>query len=237
MIQSVCAFALMLAVSVPVLAQTRSSVEIGYLNGANVVRFGNETDRSDALNGFYIGANYEYPLVAGLSIRPGLQYAYLTDRSQDEMMGFKLTGSVNEHYINVPVRLQYGFDVLPSLRIAAFTGPVFSVGLAGNLRMDLSGSLLGNDLNGMFKYDYFSGKVSSENLPENIVNELNKAMGEGQYHRFDIQYGVGLSVVLMDRFELRGGYDWGLLNRLKNADGQDAKSRRDQFYVSLAFRF
>lgn len=237
MIQSVCVVALMLAVSVPALAQSRSSVEIGYLNGANVVRYGNETERSDALNGFYIGANYEYPLAAGLSLRPGLQYAYLTDRSQDEILGLKMAGSLNEHYINVPVRLQYGFDVLPSLRISAFTGPVFSVGLAGNLRMDLSGSLLGNELDGMFKYDYFSGKVSSENLPENIVNELNKTMGNGQYHRFDIQYGVGVSVVLMDRFELRGGYDWGLLNRLKDTEGQDLRSRRDQFYVSLAFRF
>lgn len=210
-------------------------IEAGYLNSRYRSKSGKEVTESEPLNGFNVGLTYNFNIVAGLSVQPGLTYSYLTDMEESTDLGFTRKGRNSEHYLNVPVRLQYEFDILPFLDLKVFTGPTFSLGLAGYLRYDISGSILGSDFNGNFRYDYFSGKVSSDGLSKEILDQINSTLAETTYNRFDVLYGVGLGIGLFDCAELRFGYDWGLVGRLAGSD--DPYMRRDSFFIALGFRF
>lgn len=210
-------------------------IEAGYLNSRYSSKSGNETTKSDPLNGFNVGFTYNFNIVAGFSVQPGLTYSYLTDSEETSQMGFTFKGRNSEHYLNIPVRLQYEFDILPFLDLKVFTGPTFSLGVAGYMDFDINGSVLGTDLSGNFKYDYFSGKVSSDGLPQEIVDNINSMVSGAKYNRFDVLYGLGVGVGLFDCAELRFGYDWGLVGRISG--DSDPYMRRDSFFITLGFRF
>lgn len=211
-------------------------IEAGFVNSRYTQKSGDNKVTSDPLNGFNVGLNYDINIVKGLSIQPGISYTFLTDKEQSENIANILKGkmTVSEHYLNVPIRIQYSVEVLRGLKIYAFTGPTFSVGLAGKQNYSVEGSILGASINGDFSYDYFSGKVSSDNISKDVLDKINTG-NFPTYNRFDILYGVGAGVTLFDIIEVKGGYDWGLLNRLKDTD--DARMSRNQFFVSVAFRF
>lgn len=210
-------------------------IEAGFVNSRYTQKSGDNKVTDDPLNGFNVGLNYDINIVKGLSIQPGISYTFLTDKEQSENIANIQKGKMTvEHYLNVPIRIQYSVEVLRGLKIYAFTGPTFSVGLAGKKNYSVEGSILGASINGDYSYDYFSGKVSSDNISKDVLDKINTG-NFPTYNRFDILYGVGAGVTLFDIIEVKGGYDWGLLNRLKDTD--DARMSRNQFFVSVAFRF
>lgn len=212
-------------------------IEAGYANSRYSTRYNGEVENSDALNGFYVGANYNLHLVAGLSIQPGINYSFLTRVEKDsEIPGITLKGSQSEHYINVPVMFRYGVDVFPEVNIYVFTGPTFSAGLADITSLDMNGKILGQEINGNVSFDAFTGKIKSSNIDDKYLEEFNKEITDSVRNRFDIMYGIGIGVKLFDVAEVRFGYDWGLLNRLKDA-GDGYYSRRDMLYAGVTFRF
>ncbi len=215
----------------------KSGIEAGYLNSAYRFKAGNETENSDALSGFYVAATRNIKLLGGLSLQPGLSYSYLTKNDKEDLAGFTMNLSQTEHYIGIPLRLQYRIEILPVLNVFAYTGPSFNFGLVGKNKADISSSILGQNINGSYSYDYFSNKLKSDNISDEVLAEINKNMSESQYNRFDIQYGIGAGVGLFKFLEVRGGYDWGLLNRLKNNDNKDNSIKRNQFYIALSVRF
>lgn len=210
-------------------------IEAGFVNSRYTQKSGDNKVTSDPLNGFNVGLNYDINIVKGLSIQPGISYTFLTDKEQSENIANILKGkmTVSEHYLNVPIRIQYSVEVLRGLKIYAFTGPTFSVGLAGGLKNSDKIEIGNIKAEGGYSYDYFSGKITSGNVPKEVLNMISKYAPT--QNRFDILYGVGAGVTLFDIIEVKGGYDWGLLNRLKDTD--DARMSRNQFFVSVAFRF
>ena len=58
-------------------------------------------------------------------------YAYQNASNRFQQAGLQVVSDRNEHYLDIPVNVKYGYDVLPSkLKIFAFAGPVFSFGLS-----------------------------------------------------------------------------------------------------------
>ena len=217
------------------------SVEAGYENSVMRLNDGYEVESTDPFNGFYVGAFYDIALsengIHAFSIQPGLKYSYARFAESESMEyddypmgdapmilpGMKL--KIQDHYVAVPVRFQYAVAVSPDIRIKAFAVPSAVVGLASTLSFATTG--MGEyDLEGSF--DLFSGKGKGEFEGEDI--------GEGVFKRFDLSLGLGLGLELMDRFELRGGYDFGLINRYIDAD-DDITCKRNTFYIGLGFRF
>ena len=233
-------FAAMLAFAVSALnANAQIGVDFGYMGSSyrSTSQGSDNVATTDPLNGFYVGVTDDIKLVAGLSIQPGLSYSFLTSSEKQEVAGFKFSGSTNEHNLNIPVHLKYTFNILPILGIYVFGGPSFNIGLASNESFDISGSLLGTEINGKISYDNYTGKISSENISDDIRNQVNNYMPQSRMSRFDVLLGGGLGINLFKFLSVRGGYDYGMLNRYKGESKDQFNINRSQFYVSVGFRF
>ncbi len=99
----------------------RFGVDVGFTSSAaNITDF-----KVSNVSGFHAGVYYQIPLVSGLSLQPGIQY---------QMKGANLgtaTGDVKwldtvVSYIEVPVQVQYGLDLM-YLRPYAFAEPFIGI--------------------------------------------------------------------------------------------------------------
>jgi len=108
-------------------AFAQASVGVGYLSSPLKTKV-NSTSASTNLNGFYVGADYNIPLISGIGMAPGLYFSYLGH----EDSGVK----TNETYLTVPVMFNYGFEVSPAVRLSAYAGPSFALGLSSNTKYE-----------------------------------------------------------------------------------------------------
>lgn len=145
---------------------------------------------------------------------------------------------MTEHNLNVPVDVKYTFNIIPSvLNISIFVGPTFSLGLASQDKLSISGEFAGIAFDGTLKYDNYTGKIKSDNISEELQNTLNGYMPESSMSRFDIMLGGGIGVGLFKFLNVKAGYDYGLLNRYKGDMAKNASLNRSQFYVALGINF
>lgn len=240
--KNVFKFAAMLAgcliMSVPLSA--KSGVDLGYLNSSYRSKAeGSEVSRSEPMNGFFVGVANDIRLFAGLSIQPGLYYSYLNSSGSEEEIGFKVSDSYTEHMLSVPIHFKYTFDIVPMFGINIFVGPTLSFGLAANNKMTVTGDVAGNNVNGSVTYNAYSGKFRSENLSgisDQIIETINRNMPQNRMNRFDVLMGGGVGLDLLRFITVKGGFDYGLMNRLKDDDGGSSLNRL-QYYISIGVRF
>ena len=205
------AAALFLAVD----ANAQLGVGIGYnlLNTTQTV--GDESD-DESLNGFYVEATYDYNFLdknwGKLGIQPGIRYTFGGETDSEEVLGVTTRASLAEHYLDVPVNVKYAFEAIPSkLDVYAFAGPVFSVGLASSL----------------------SASVNDEVIKTNNYKET-------EYSRFDIKFGIGAGVTVVEKLNVKLGYNIGMLNRYTGkqlSDNLKYKTHTGVFYLGVGFNF
>lgn len=227
-----------LVMSVPLSA--KSGVDLGYLNSSYRSKAeGSGVSRSEPMNGFFVGVANDIRLFAGLSIQPGLYYSYLNSSGSEEEIGFKVSDSYTEHMLSVPIHFKYTFDIVPMFGINIFVGPTLSFGLAANNKMTVTGDVAGNNVNGSVTYNAYSGKFRSENLSgisDQIIETINRNMPQNRMNRFDVLMGGGVGLDLLRFITVKGGFDYGLMNRLKDDDGGSSLNRL-QYYISIGVRF
>ena len=171
------------------------------------------------LNGFYVGASYNIPLVAGLGVAPGLYADMLFwngEVRQDFIQG--ISASVSQHYtelaLNLPVNLNYRLKIGENAALCAFAGPVFQVGLLArstyNNKVDV-GLIHSNEGNA---YNHYDSKI-------------------GDTKRFNIYLGGGLGFQVGDLL-FTVGYDHNLLN-IGRTEGW--KTNRNQIKAGINFAF
>ena len=202
------------AMFVAVDAKAQLGVGVGYnlLNTTTTVA--DESD-GDSLNGFYIEAEYNFNLLdeqwGTLGIQPGIRYTFAGESEKAELYGEKVRLSVAEHYLDIPVQVKYGYEVISSkLNINAFAGPVFSIGLASIV------------------------KASTD---DSVVKA--NAYKDSDYGRFDLKIGVGVGVDLFENLNVKVGYNFGLLNRYtgEQIDEYKYKIHTGVFYVGVGYNF
>lgn len=217
----------------------KSGIEGGYLNTMYTTKTDGveSVEKSDPLQGFYVGVNNDWKIVAGLSVQPGLYYSYGKYSDSEEEAGFRLTASQTEHNLNIPIDIKYTFGILPILKIHVFVGPTFSVGLASQTKVMMSGEVLGQQLEVNAKYDMYSGKIKTEGLPEGSEGSLSGQLPSSVMSRFDVMIGGGVGIDLFKFLTVKAGYDYGLLNRLKGDIAQTSSMNRSQFYVAVGINF
>lgn len=171
-------------------ASAQFSVGSGYLY-SNLRVTGDGTYNFN-MNGVYIGGTYDWApfSVQGLTIEPGLYYAYqrLNNTGND--------GDIDLHYIQIPVHAKYSYDFSNEFGMFASAGPGLSVGVAGS-------------------QDVFDSD-------------------KGNMRRFDIQAGAEVGVVISNLFQVKAGYDFGLLDLSKP---DVTKTHRNQFHAGVAVLF
>ena len=218
-ISSVLAF---IAVS----ASAQISVGAGYLKSTATYQAKSGADVNNTQsNGFYAGLGYEMPLMQGLGLSAGVYYSYLySDDAGSTAIGTIATGSLKtnlkEQYINVPVALNFGYNLTRDLRLFAFGGPTVSFGLSSMSHYDASVSVIGINISDSGDTDNYAG---TDDKPS-------------PYGRFDILLGAGAGVDIQGKYRLTVGYDWGMLNR--NVDSESTAIRhRNQLKAGVAFLF
>lgn len=228
----------MIASAILILAGQKASAQLGIHAGYSrpdyVLHFTDliENQRIGS-NGMYAGADYDINLVGGLSLQPGLFWSF--EYAQKSLYQV-LKVSLNDHRLTVPVHLKYSFDVTDSFRIFAFGGPKFSMGLVSQAAIGLGLDLF----DAKVKYDLYSGRlnVNSSQVTEKIEDLLDYEFENGvALNRFDIQLGIGLGVQFMEHFEIKAGYDWGMLNLVRIDLTQNDSYKKDFFYVGVGYRF
>lgn len=195
-------------------AYAQLGVGVGYNLLNTTQKLADESD-DDSLNGFYIEATYDFNFLeakwGSLGIQPGLRYSFAGETESEDMSGLTTRASLTEHYLDIPVNVKYSYDIMPStLKAYAFAGPVFSCGLASSLKV----------------------KANDSSVKTNNYKDT-------EYGRFDIKLGLGAGVTLMEKFDVKLGYNFGLFNRYtgEQIDNFKYKTHTGVFYVGVGFNF
>lgn len=107
-------------------AFAQASVGVGYLSSPSKTKY-NSTSTTRNFNGFYVGADYNLNFFdTGVGMAPGLYFSYLGNDEDGR--------KTNETYLTVPVMFNYGFEVSPAVRLSAFAGPSFALGLSSKTK-------------------------------------------------------------------------------------------------------
>lgn len=231
---AVAAVGMLSALNLP----AKNGVEVGYLNSTYMTKTDSgESVKSEAMSGFYVGLVKDMRLFAGLSIQPGLYYSFLNSTSKNEVPMFNLTNSYTEHGLNLPIHIKYTFDIVPAFGVYVFAGPTLSLGLAATTKMSVTGDVLGNQVNGSVQYDSYTGKLKSDNISEENMDRINEYMPDSRMNRFDVLMGGGVGLNFINFITVKGGVDYGLLNRFKGDLAETGTMNRLQFYVSVGIMF
>ena len=216
----------------------KNGIEIGYLNSTYRTKAASgEVTKSDPMSGFYVGLVKDLRLFAGLSIQPGLYYSYLNTAEKEEIPSFNLSSSYTEHGLNLPIHIKYTFDIVPAFGVYVFAVPTLSLGLAANTKISFTGEALGNTMTFDARYNSYTGNIKSENIPEESLDQIDRYLPQTRMNRFDVLMGGGIGLNLVKFVTVKGGFDYGLLNRF-NEDMADAGTlNRMQFYISVGVMF
>ena len=212
--KKICFILVAAAMFIAVDAKAQLGVGVGYNLLNTTTTFADESD-DESLNGFYVEATYGFNFLnkkwGTLGIEPGIRYTFGAEAEQEEILGIKTRASLTEHYLDIPVHVKYGYEVLPSkLSVHAFAGPVFSVGLASTI------------------------KTSADDTTVKTNNYK-----DSDYGRFDLKIGLGAGITIAERFNVKVGYNFGLLNRYtgEQVDDYKYKAHTGVFYVGAGFCF
>lgn len=203
-----------LAVAAAMLFAAEASAQIGLGLGYNLF---NSMQREDGqkygneLNGLYVEATYDFyfleKLWGNLGVQPGLRFSYAGSQDSAEMLGVLTKSSWAETYLDIPVFVKYSQE-FSNLGFFAFAGPVFSCGLTSNSKTSV------ND----------------------VSTKINVYEGDPEYSRFDLKLGVGIGVTGLDNFNVKVGYNFGMINRYTGSL-RDLTYRTGVFYVGIGYVF
>lgn len=149
-------------------ANAQLYVGAGYSYSPTKTKVEKVSERYDR-NGFYIQAGYGLNVGKHLGIVPGVEYEVVTNEED----GVKTP----EQYLNIPVKVTYGFSLGNIVELGAFVAPEFSLGLASKAKADdTSVSLYGED--GIYKRgDFRVGLGVYCDLIEKVRVNLNYNFG------------------------------------------------------------
>ena len=163
------------------------------------------------LNVFFVEATYDINFLekiwGNLGVQPGLRFSYAGVHDSAELLGVLTKSSCAETYLEVPVFVKYSQD-FRALGFFAFAGPVFSCGLSSQSKTSV------NDTS----------------------TEINVYEGDPEYARCDLKLGVGVGVTGLDNFNVKVGYNFGMLNRYTGSL-RDLSYHTGVFYVGVGYSF
>lgn len=208
------------------------SVGAGWLNSTETVKSGNSDPSKTNLNGFYVGGQYNLPIVAGLGVAPGLYVSGIFAKVNNSDSLYGVTGSTNassrEFDLNVPVNVNYAFEIGGDFKVFVYAGPVFQLGIVSKASYEASLSAGGLGLS--------TGKYTTDNYSGKTYNEKNEEVGQhdgGYQNPFNIYLGGGAGIQA-GAFQVIIGYDHSLLNFSKNSN---ETASRSQIKLGVGYAF
>lgn len=180
------------------------SVGAGYLHAGDQVTLKGMEAVEVGMNGAYAGVSYNLPISDLIGVTPGLYYSFLY--TKDSAFEGALGAKVIEHFVNVPVYFNVGFDISDNARFFVFAGPTVQLGLASTAEGNV----------GSIK----TGKINRYEV--------------GGYSRTNVLLGGGLGLNL-GRFQITAGYDHGMFNLDTEDDGTKRIKRYAKAGIAYLF--
>ena len=210
-------------------AQEFLGLQLGYsrsITRLNAPTVGQEkTLTPSAYNGFKVGFVYDATIVKGFGVTMGLNYTFganVTEWKSRTTTALypKVRSRGQYHQIELPVDWQYKFEIAKRTWLMLYTGPTLQCGLS------------------FTKKNYVNnGKIAQQdekNPTDNVYSE--EEMNDNTLKRLNVTWGVGAGFQY-ERYFLRGGYDFGLINPYKSQSfaGRDiyTRGRFDQWQIKL----
>lgn len=222
-----------------VTSRAQFGIHAGYVNSVTNFKSSSSADTDPlSTHGFHLGIEYDFDLIGGLSVQPGIQYSYVAagDESTTKFGSFKQSDNIDivEHYLEIPVYLKYTFDFVPELfGMYVFAGPTVGFGLSSSLIISRSGVD-----NTRISYNFYNGKIKSENITSDLQKFVDKHEDDKILQPFDILVGGGIGFNLVRHLDLRAGYNYGLVDRMSKDYRKDGHSgHRYQVYAGLSLVF
>ncbi|MBO7100427.1 MAG: outer membrane beta-barrel protein [Bacteroidales bacterium] len=152
------------------------------------------------MSGFFVGGNYNLNLTGDINLFVGLQLRYNTysDSASGTIYGLangKVKRNDEQMLIDVPILVNYGFNLTDDLKLSVFAGPTISYALSGKTTVTSSGNVL-----------FLSGSSTDE------INWYNA--DEGNMSPLDVSFTLGLNFDYKG-FRLFGGFNMGMMNLSK----------------------
>ena len=116
-------------------AKAQLYVGVGFLNSTEITRYTNNDPKfTENMGGFYVGASYNFNLVAGLGFAPGfyLDGLFQTVNYKEDPVHYQKTfggftfnnGIYRELGLNIPLNLTYKFEINDNVKIVVYGGVV-----------------------------------------------------------------------------------------------------------------
>lgn len=214
-------------------ANAQLSFGAGWLNSTETTKYTSGDPAKTNLNGLYIGGQYNLNVVAGLGVAPGLYFSTLfADRNNGEAIYSTYSNQrtrYREFAFNVPVNLNYTFELGRDFNLFVYAGPVFQIAFSSKGTYEASAGV-GTVYKSTGKYtlNYFNGKVyGPDNKEVATVNE------GGISKPFNIYLGGGIGIQAGD-IQVIVGYDHSMLNF---SNIKDSTTSRSQIKVGIGFSF
>ena len=208
------------------------SVGAGWLNSTETVKSGDNDPSKTNLNGFYVGGQYNLPIVAGLGVAPGLYVSGIFAKVNNSDSAYGVSGSTNassrEFDLNVPVNVNYAFEIGGDFKVFVYAGPVFQLGIVSKASYEASLSAGGLGVS--------TGKYTTDNYSGKTYNAKNEEVGQhdgGYQNPFNIYLGGGAGIQ-SGAFQVIIGYDHSLLNFSKNSN---ETASRSQIKLGVGYAF
>ena len=208
-------------------AQDYIGVQLGYarsITRLNTPENG-KTLSATGYNGLKVGIVYDATIVKGFGATVGLNYTFganATDwmkRIHTQPTEYPQIRSRGQyHQLEIPVDWQYKFEIAQNTWLMLYTGPTLQCGL-------------------LFKDKWYA---RSDNKSNAFTHEENlysvEDMEDYALKRLNVTWGIGAGFQY-ERYFLRGGYDFGLINPYKAQSflGEDiyTRGRFDQWQIKL----
>lgn len=208
-------------------AQDYFGVQLGFAQP--IARLNTPTTKTSLLatsyNGFKVGLVYDATIIKGFGVSMGLNYTFGNHTSAWKQIGTlpypqeRTTGQY--HQLEIPIDWQYKFEIAKRTWIILYTGPTLQCGL------DLTSKLYTNN-----------GKKITLEKDNSFYSE---DMKDKELKRINVTWGLGAGFQY-DRYFLRGGYDFGLINPYKasqfdytdtNGGHPRTRGRFDQWQIKV----
>lgn len=205
-------------------AQDYFGVQLGFAQP--IARLNTPTTKTSlfptSYNGFKVGLVYDATIIKGFGVSMGLNYTFGNHTSAWKQIGKnphpqeRTTGQY--HQLEIPIDWQYKFEIAKRTWIILYTGPTLQCGLS------LTSNKFETDNYGKIKDDVISSDFY-------LIEDKNMTL-----KRINVTWGLGAGFQY-DRYFLRGGYDFGLINPYKERSfvGHDAytRGRFDQWQIKV----
>lgn len=178
-----------------------------------------EIKGTNLLDGFYAGAKYRIGLdgiTEGLSLAPGANVSVLFGRDAglpDCLDDAKTT----EVAVNVPLHVQYLFEITPDFKLEAWAGPTVQFGVYNRT---IDGETNPTNIYNLYK----EIPTSANNLGASIAPR----------NRFNLFLGLGVGFEVAELVHVNVGYDFGVLNLATNPN---EKIYRGLLRVGVGYNF